>query len=302
MWWIEGVGERRTGNIILLFWISQGLVLSLRAFVKHVPDLMAAGFRKQKNPLSQLTNWVRALLSLSGGLQEHTHTHTDHDSRNWLLYQTMIYKKKVIIFRNLLPVAVKIVSPTLESITTTSIIRVIVHQQWVIVYTEGPWGQILTAHSVSKSDQVPQHGRRRVPVRCLQWQESLVHDEQCGSVSHQLRRHQWTADLSLLKGKASINTTPRKSTGTQVEHVKGNLSSASELALLRQSSSIITGRFICILVQNCNKLQRYTRRQHFPQQQLRKEVSILSRALGLWFGAFGALSFPNNIPKQQPVQ
>lgn len=77
----------------------------------------------------------------------HTHRHT-HQTRTLKAH----YFKNFFTFPCF---PVSIITPSLESIASTSITRVILHQQWGIVYTEGPWGQKLTAHGVSKSHRAP---------------------------------------------------------------------------------------------------------------------------------------------------
>lgn len=93
-------------------------------------------------------------------------------------------------------------------------------------------------------------GWRRATVTCAQWRETLVHDEQRGSGSHQRHGRHRTADVSSLKGKANITTRPRKALERNWSTQK-EIYLTLDLALLCQNSSISIGRLICI----CPKLR-----------------------------------------------
>lgn len=71
-----------------------------------------------------------------------------------------------------------------------------------VMYTERPWGQLVMTHRVSKSAQQPLVTVTKGSPRDA-WSDTktFMHDKQHVSTTQQLHRHQWTTDLSSLKGR-----------------------------------------------------------------------------------------------------
>lgn len=71
-----------------------------------------------------------------------------------------------------------------------------------VMYTERPRGRLVMTHRVSKSAQQPLSRLQKGSQRDA-WSDTktFMHEKQPVSTTQQLHRHQWTTDLSFLKGR-----------------------------------------------------------------------------------------------------